>query len=424
MTRCARRFGPSRRFGPHERVLIDMGVSEAATPSTRLPALDAIRAAALLLGIVLHASLSFVPGIGAELWPMSDVNKSTAMSVTMFVIHIFRMSVFFFVAGLLARAVLERRGFVAFWRERARRIAVPLVLGWIVCFVLIAGIALWALSRANGGKLPSPLPAAMVESGLNLLHLWFLYVLLWLYAISIALRTALRAADRRGSIRGFIDRALGALVSKHVGSLVLAVPIAAALFLIKDWNRWAGIPTPGYTVVPPAASLFIYCYVFMMGWAFDRQRHLLNVLAANWPVNFALGLVAALYCISTAGADPSLVVAQTSSERLLYAVAYAVALMGWTFAFVGAGIRFFAKPHPVISYVAEASYWMYIAHLPLVMALQTTVMLADVHWSIKYLFINVVCIGSLLTTYHFWVRSTWIGRLLNGGKPATAHATS
>ena len=391
-----------------------MGVSDAVTPSTRLPALDAIRAAALLLGIVLHASLSFVPGIGAELWPMSDVQKSTVLSVTMFVIHIFRMSVFFFVAGLLARALLERRGFSAFWRDRTRRIAVPLALGWIVCFVLIAAIALWALSRGNGGTLPSPLPAAMVESGLNLLHLWFLYVLLCLYAISIALRTALRAADRRGSIRGFIDRALGALVSKQFGTLVLAMPVAAALFLIKDWNRWAGIPTPGYTVVPPAASLFIYCYVFLMGWAFDRQRYLLNVLAGHWLVNFVLGLVAALYCISTAGADPGWVVAQTSFERLWYAVAYAVALMAWTFAFVGAGIRFFAKPHPVISYVSDASYWMYIAHLPLVMALQTSVMLADVHWSIKYLFINIVCVGLLATTYHFWVRSTWVGRLLNG----------
>ena len=146
----------------------------------------------------------------------------------------------------------------------------PLVFGWVVCFPLIVGIVLWAFLRANGGTLPSPLPAAMMKSGLNLLHLWFLYVLLWLYAISIALRTVLRAADRRGSTRRFIDRALGVLVSTHFGTWVLAVPIAAALFLIKDWNRWEGIPTPGHTVVVPAASLFIYCYVFMMRWAFDR----------------------------------------------------------------------------------------------------------------------------------------------------------
>ena len=388
--------------------------SQPEAANARLPALDAVRAAALLLGIFLHASLSFVPGIGVELWPMSDIKKSTVLGLTVFIIHIFRMSVFFFVAGLLARALLERRGVSAFWRDRARRIALPLVLGWIVCFLLIVAIVVWALTRANGGKLPSPLPAALVDSGLNLLHLWFLYLLLWLYAIGIALRTVIRAADRDGSIRGLIDRALGVLISTPIAALVLAAPIAAALFLIKDWNRWAGIPTPGYTPVPPAASLFIYCYVFMMGWAFDRQRHLLNALAGRWPVNFGLGLIAALYCVNTAGADPHLLIPQTSSERILYAAAYATALMGWTLAFVGAGIRFFEKLNPAIAYVADASYWMYIAHLPVVMALQTAFMLADVHWIIKVLLINILCIGFLLVTYQFWVRFTWIGRLIKG----------
>jgi glucans biosynthesis protein C len=398
-----------------------MGASDAATPRARLPALDAVRAAALLLGICLHASLSFVPGIGAELWPMSDIKKSSVLSVTVFVIHIFRMSVFFFVAGFLARALLERRGFSAFWRDRARRIAVPLVLGWIVCFLLIVAVVLWALARANGGKLPSPLPSAMAESGLNFLHLWFLYLLLWLYAISIALRTVLRAADPLGAIHRLMDRALSVLVSSHLGPVILAAPVAAALFLIKDWNAGMGVPTPGYTLVPPGTSLFIYCYVFMMGWAFDRQRHLLSDLSRRWPVNFGLGLVGALYCLQVTGTDTSFVITDAASAKLLYAVAYAIALMGWTFAFVGAGVRYFATPSPAITYAADASYWMYIAHLPLVMVLQTTVMLADIHWSIKYLFINIACVGLLLVTYHFWVRSTWVGRLLNGKKPAFAH---
>ena len=395
-----------------------MEVSEASTPRTRLPALDAIRAAALLLGICLHSSLSFVPGIGAELWPMSDIKKSDFLAVVMFVIHIFRMSVFFVVAGLLARALLERKGFSAFWRDRAKRIALPLILGWVVCFVLIVVVVLWALSRANGGKLPEPLPIARMESGLSLLHLWFLYVLLWLYAISIALRKLLRATNWRDAICGFIDRAFAALASKPFGALVLAVPIAAALFLIEDWNRLAGIPTPGYTLVPPAVPLFIYCYVFMMGWALDRQRQLLDTLATRWPVNFGLGLIAAIYCILSAGAEPNAAVWKTPLAKPVYALAYAVAVMSWTLAFIGAGIRFFAKPNATIAYVANASYWMYIAHLPLVMALQAAVMLADVHWSIKYLFINLLSIGFLLLTYHYFVRSTWIGRLLNGGKPA------
>ncbi len=399
-----------------------MGVGEIATPRMRLPALDAVRAAALLLGICLHASLSFVPGIGAELWPMSDIHKTSVLSVTVFVIHVFRMSVFFFVAGLLSRALLERQGLAAFCQNRARRIALPLALSWPICFVLIAAAALWALAKANGGKLPSPLPAGMEESGLNFLHLWFLYLLLWLYAISITLRSVLRMIDSHGSIRRLIDRVLAVLVSSHLGPLLLATPVAVSLFLIKDWNAGMGVPTPGYTLVPPAASLFIYCYVFMMGWAFDRQRHLLSELSGRWPVNFGLGLVGALYCLRAAGTDTGFVIAGATPERLLYAIAYAAALMAWTFAFVGAGVRYFATPSPAIAYVAEASYWIYLAHLPVVMALQTALMLADMHWSIKYLLINILCVGFLLITYHFWVRSRWIGRLLNGKTAAVAQA--
>src|SRR5688572_1953162 len=112
----------------------------------RLHSLDAVRAAALLLGICLHACLSFVPGVGPDLWPISDIHKSTTLSVTMFVIHVFRMSVFFLIAGLLTRALFHRKGAAAFFRNRATRILAPLVLGWVVCFVSIVGIVLWALA--------------------------------------------------------------------------------------------------------------------------------------------------------------------------------------------------------------------------------------------------------------------------------------
>ncbi len=389
---------------------------EVTSERSRLPALDAIRAAALLLGICLHASLSFVPGLGAELWPMSDIHKSRVLSVTVFVIHIFRMSVFFFVAGLLSQALLERQGLAAFCQNRLRRIALPLALSWPICFVLIAAAALWAIARANGGKLPSPLPAGMEESGLNFLHLWFLYLLLWLYAISIGLRAVLHAASPGGAIQRVIDQALSLMVSSYVGPVILAAPVAVALLSIMNWNAGMGVPTPGYTLVPPATPLFIYCYVFTVGWAFDRQRHLLGELSKRCSVNFGLGLAGALYCLNVAGTNTGFVIAGVTPETILYAMAYAVALIAWTFAFVGAGVRYFATPSPVTAYMAEASYWIYIAHLPVVMALQTALMLADVHWSIKYLLINVLSVGFLLITYHFWVRSTWVGRLLNGGR--------
>ncbi|MBC7995293.1 MAG: acyltransferase family protein, partial [Rhizobacter sp.] len=344
------------------------------------------------------------------LWPVSDTQKSTALAILMFLIHIFRMSVFFLVAGLLAHMLFHRLGLAAFWRNRAARILAPLVLAWPVCFIAIGAVVLWALARSNGGQLPNPLPSGLKESGLNFLHLWFLYLLLWLYALVIALRNVWQAVDTRGVLAAGADRTLRALLASRAGVLMLAAPVAVALALIPDWNIWLGVPTPGYTLLPPAVPLFIYAYVFGLGWLLDRQRSLLDKLAQHWRVNFALGLVAVLVCLQAGSAGMQAIGARQS----LLAAAYGLALMSWALAFVGAGMRYLSQPNATLRYLADASYWMYIAHLPLLLALQTAFMLLNWHWAIKYLLINVLCAALLLLSYRYAVRPTWVGLLLNG----------
>ena len=90
------------------------------TAQDRLHALDAVRAFALLAGIVLHATMSFFLSI-----PAHDVSQSDTLANTFFVIHTFRMTTFFVVAGLFARLLLERRGTRGFIADRAKRILGP-----------------------------------------------------------------------------------------------------------------------------------------------------------------------------------------------------------------------------------------------------------------------------------------------------------
>jgi glucans biosynthesis protein C len=393
-----------------------LSARNATVAVDRLPCLDAIRASALLLGIALHASLSFVPGLGVELWPIRDVQQSVALTVASYLIHIFRMSVFFFVAGLLARSLLESRGLSAFCKNRLARILLPLVVAWPICFALLGAVVLWALARANGGQLPSPLPTSTLDAGLNFLHLWFLYLLLWLYAIGVALRMSCSAIDRGGAVVRALDATLRASVSSHLGPLVLALPVVMALYLTPNWVTGMGVPTPGYTLVPPIHPLFIYLYVFMLGWGFDRQRDLLGELAKRWPINFGFGLIAALAYLQLEASQASGNSAQTASNPLAHAAAYGIALLCWTFAFVGVGVRYFNGRNTTVRYLADASYWMYIIHLPVVMGLQTALMFAPMHWAIKYPIIVALGATILLLSYQFWVRSTWVGRWLNGKK--------
>ena len=68
--------------------------------NSRLNYLDAVRAFALLLGIVFHASLSFVPVfIG---WAVMDISTSSSILGFILVSHSFRMELFFLIAGFSA----------------------------------------------------------------------------------------------------------------------------------------------------------------------------------------------------------------------------------------------------------------------------------------------------------------------------------
>ena len=64
--------------------------------------------------------------------------------------------------------------------------------------------------------------------------------------------------------------------------------------------------------------------------------------------------------------------------------------------------------------MSDASYWLYIAHLPLVVLGQMLMVGWQVNVHVKYVLICAVVVGLLLATYHLGVRYTAIGTMLNG----------
>jgi peptidoglycan/LPS O-acetylase OafA/YrhL len=68
----------------------------------------------------------------------------------------------------------------------------------------------------------------------------------------------------------------------------------------------------------------------------------------------------------------------------------------------------------VFRYLADSSYWLYIVHLPLQFQLQLWIAQLQIPWLPKVaLYIAYPTILGLLS-YHFLVRSTFLGWLLNG----------
>ena len=87
--------------------------------------LDALRAMAMLSGIVLHAALSFVP-MG---WIVQDSHQHSVFGTVLAALHGFRMPLFFLLSGFFTTMLWRKRGLGSLLWHRFRRIALPLLLG-------------------------------------------------------------------------------------------------------------------------------------------------------------------------------------------------------------------------------------------------------------------------------------------------------
>jgi ABC-type multidrug transport system ATPase subunit/surface polysaccharide O-acyltransferase-like enzyme len=380
--------------------------------SQRLHSLDAVRAFALLLGIVLHATMSFfLP------FPAADSSQSASLGVTFYVIHLFRMSLFYVIAGFFAHMLLHRRGLRGFVRDRAKRILVPMTAGWVVLAPLTIVIVIWGLSRTFAGQPVAEPPAA--AGGFPLTHLWFLYYLTIFYALALVVREGFVAlVDRGGRLRRKLDRLVGGLIQSRIAPLVLALPAFAVLYRDPDWPVWFGIPTPDTGFVPQLPALVGFGAAFAFGWLLHRRADLLASIQRSCFVYLAAGIALTIYCLSIVGTAPDLAeptrFAGGDSSRFVYAASYAVASWCWILGIVGAGLRFCENASPLRRYLADSSYWLYLAHLPVIFFLQVLLMDLPIHWAIKFPLILAIAMMVLLASYHYCVRPTFIGEILNG----------
>ncbi|MGY4395656.1 glucan biosynthesis protein C [Sphingomonas sp. UYAg733] len=380
----------------------------------RLHALDAVRAGALLLGIAFHASVSFIPG--TQIWPVADISRSPALAVAFFVLHLFRMTAFFLIAGYFGRMMLVRQGTGGFVRDRLKRIALPLVVGWPVLFAAIVAVVIWsAIKAAGGAALPAAPPPSLSAQTFPLTHLWFLYALLWLYAGALCLVGLAKVIDRSGRLRATIDRLVIGLERSRLTPLVIAVPICAAFLANPEWRLWFGVPTPDTGLVPNGIAMTAYGLAFGYGWLLQRNPGLLQAWAARWLFNLVPAIVLTIACVAIAGTTPDLGAAPRGSARtILYAAAYALAIWCWTIGLVGAALRFLSRPNTTLRYMADASYWLYLIHLPIVMALQAA--FGQLGWPapVKFALILFIAVPLMLASYELLVRHSWIGAWLNG----------
>jgi glucan biosynthesis protein C len=395
----------------------------------RLHALDALRAFALFLGIYFHASLSYMPGV--DQWVVTDTSTGPAIWLVSGFSHLFRMSLFFFIAGYFARLVYHRKGFGYFVRDRAKRIALPFLMFLPVMLWLLGVI--WEWGAREMGRPIAASPALSVRN-FPLTHLWFLYYLLVMYAAALAGRQLIvKLLDRSERIRQFLDRALLTLLKKRAAPLAFGLPLALVGLAVPEWNPATGIPSPDKSFVPQLIPMVGFGSAFVVGWLCQRSLATLTTMAERttsslW-ITLACFVITAVFGFAIGrGVVPA---PWLPVARFGAGFATALTLWYWNLFLVGFALKHLSTPGSLRRYWADSSYWLYIAHLPLVTALQVIALQVDWHWSIELTLILAISTGLLLLSYKYFVRSTWLGAILNGARrpppglePSAAKATA
>ncbi len=161
--------------------------AEPMTPSAILPtavapryhALDGLRAAMMLLGIYLHVVVAYGTLGG---WPYKQAELTGVLNLTIVLIHIFRMPVFYVMAGFFAALLYHRYGFRRAAANRVMRVAVPFAIAWAILFPLVMLLAGWG--RVGFERAWAALWSAATLRRVQPHHLWFLEYLLLLYGLA------------------------------------------------------------------------------------------------------------------------------------------------------------------------------------------------------------------------------------------------
>jgi peptidoglycan/LPS O-acetylase OafA/YrhL len=384
--------------------------------NSRLDYLDATRAFALVLGIVFHACLPFMPVFMG--WAVQDVSTSPLVTMFMTVSHSFRMEAFFLLAGFFSHLTFHRKSAGEFVRSRVLRIAVPFVVGWFILRPLV--VSGWIMGSASlrgdvnvwagllgGFRTLSNLPAGIFTGS----HLWFLYYVVLISTLTLVVRGLLTATGSWKSVMvRRADDLVAWLANSPLSLVILAIPTAAALWFMRFWS----MDTPDQSLFPHLPALLIYDGFFVLGWMLSRQRELISRFARLTPLRWILaGLgIAAILLLGEIERDPGH--PHYVAAHVAYAFGYALTMWSLVFLTIGVFKKLCQRPNAFVRYVADSSYWMYLIHLPVVVWLQVAVAELPLPWSFKLAFISTMTIAVSLLTYDLFVRSTFIGWVLNG----------
>ena len=292
----------------------------------------------------------------------------------------------------------------------------------------IPGWGAGAAVQDDGNGSPDGLDLSSIQ---RFYHLWFLWFLLWLVA---GFGLVAWVMDRREP-----QIARQANWPRWVMWSMIPLTILPQLSMGEGGAYPVFGPDTSDGFVPLPHVLAYYATFFTFGALMYRRRGrrgrwLVDTMGGRWwlylpilllvvfPAGlvFTFGEVALHFAWEGQAADVNAGLFVTFGEVafswLVASVLQVAYAWGMCFGLIGLFRTLLPRERRGVRYLSDSSYWLYLAHLPVVVVTQAVVRDWDVPAEVKFLLITVVVTAFLLLSYQFLVRYTPIGTMLNGKK--------
>ena len=364
--------------------------------SDRLHSLDALRATMMLLGIVLHSTEPYSLGEDA-FWAKDPNTTHRSLNYIFGLIHMFRMPIFFMVAGFFGSMLFYERGPRLMIKNRMSRIVLPFAVFLMMLHPILTSI--WSFTSTTMGVKVSSIMTTLTWFPDITYHLWFLYYLILITTLSFGLAILLKKAP---SFTKRVTRVFEWLMRKRA-LFILFSTVIIFLMLVWMWDTW--ISTPLF-FTPNIPVLLTYSIFYFLGWVLFKSKHFLDNMMRNDWLFVIVGLI-----IFTAR-----FFLYNQIDDVLYGLLNSLMVWFFVFGITGLFIRYFSKHSKRMRYISDSSYWVYLIHLPLTGLIPAFIVDWPVPAFVKFLIVILITTVVCFLTYHYLVRGTFIGKFLHGRK--------
>jgi fucose 4-O-acetylase-like acetyltransferase len=369
----------------------------------------------MLLGLVLHSALTYNVVNHGEAWSLKDPESTNIVTDSIvFLIHSFRMPVFFLVAGFFGSMLFYERNPIRMLKNRISRIAYPFIAFLFIMWPTI--IFTFGYTEAIFSESTNPMIKASESLSsisdfipTTTFHLWFLYYLLLITFVSFLLALLLKKSKK---ITKRITSSFNWLIQKPLLRILF---FSGTLFLLYMFMGTSMVEVSVY-LTPDLKTFIFHFFFYIVGWILFKSKHLLDTFMKYDWISFILAIIiATTQGLITQNWNSATMMSQyLNSELIMLSNAFIVWL--FTFGITGLFIRYGSKHSVRMRYISDSSYWVYLIHLPLTAIIPAFVWKLPFPAIVKFIIVLSLTTFICFTTYHYLVRNTFIGKFLNGKK--------